>query len=369
MIIGIPKETWKDERRIPLTPAGVYALTRAGHPVLIQQDAGSGSGFSRLSFEEAGATVAFSAEELFARADCIVKVMPPTMEEAKSLGNEKFVFSWLQLGVMNPAVVRTLMNQQATAIAYELIQDEAGGFPLLTTMSEIAGLLLPQIAARFLESTGGGRGIALAGVAGIPASNIVVIGAGQVGQAAARSFHGIGANVMVLDSDLQRLRKLQQNTSWNLNTALATQYNLERYVSFADVLVGAVFIPGHKTPHVVSESMVYRMKQGSVIIDVSIDQGGCVQTSHPTTLSDPVFVKHGVIHYCVPNIASSVARTASHALNNVLSSYIQNIADHALGAFAMNPLLRRGVYLYQGQCTNAALAQIMDLDYAEVEPF
>jgi alanine dehydrogenase len=369
MIIGIPKEIWRDERRLPLTPAGVYALTRGGHTVLIQEDAGSGCGFWRSAFEDAGASVAFSAEEVFARADCVVKIMPPTMEETKALGKEKFLFSWAQMGVINPEVFRMLIQQQTTTVGYELIENESGGFPVLSTMSEIAGLLLPQIAARFLESTGGGRGISLGGVAGIPASNIVIVGAGEVGQSAARSFHGIGANVMVLDSDLGRLRKLQQGTGWNLNTAVASQYNLERYVSFADVLVGAVFIPGQKTPHVISESMVRRMKQGSVILDVSIDQGGCVETSRPTTLSDPVFLKHGVIHYCVPNIASSVARTASHALNNVLLPYVEDIADRGFSAFALNSMLRRGVYLYQGQCTNAALAKMMDLDFAEVEPF
>jgi alanine dehydrogenase len=369
MIIGIPKETWRDERRIPLTPAGVYALTQDGHQVIIQEDAGAGSGFSRLSYEDAGASIAFSAEEAFARADCVIKIMPPTPEESRSIGKDKFLFSWAQIGVMNPEVLKLLMEQQITAVGYELIEDQNENLLVLTTMSEIAGLLLPQIAARFLETTYGGRGISLGGVAGIPASNVVVVGAGMVGLAAARSFHGIGANVMVLDSDLERLHRLQNFTNWNVNTALASQYNLERYVEFADVLVGAVFIPGQKAPHVISDAMVRRMKKGSVILDVSIDQGGCVETSRPTTLSDPVFLKHGVIHYCVPNIASSVARTASHALNNVLLSYVQDIATHGLGAFARNSSLRRGVYLYQGQCTNAGLAQIMNLDFADLEPF
>jgi len=369
MIIGIPKETWRDERRIPLTPAGVYALTRDGHQVIIQEEAGTGCGFPRSSYEEAGASIAFSADEAFARADCVVKIMPPTPEESRSIGRDKFLFSWAQLGVTNPDVLKALMEQQTTAVGYELIEDQNENLLILTAMSEIAGLLLPQVAARFLETTYGGRGISLGGVAGIPASNVVVVGAGMVGLAAARSFHGIGANVMVLDSDLERLRRLQDLTSWSVNTALASQYNLERYVEFADVLVGAVFIHGRKAPHVISESMVRKMKKGSVILDISIDQGGCVETSHPTTLSDPIFLKHGVIHYCVPNIASSVARTASHALNNVLLSYVQDIANHGLGAFARNSALRRGVYLYQGQCTNAGLAQRMDLSFAAAEPF
>jgi alanine dehydrogenase len=366
MIIGIPKESWRDERRVALTPAGVYALAKAGHTVIVQSDAGAGSGFSMEAYDEAGATIAFSAEEVFARADLVVKVMPPTVEECQWIPDEKFLFSWVQLGVANPTVHQTLMQRRATAVGYELIEDDDQNLPVLTAMSEIAGLLLPQIAGRFLETTHGGRGISLGGVAGIPASNVVIIGAGIVGSNAARSFLGVGANVIVLDADLRRLRQLEMLLNKMVNTAPATPYNIERYVEFADVVAGSVLIHGRKAPHVLTEAMVRKMKPGSVILDVSIDQGGCVETSRPTTLSDPVFKLHGVIHYCVPNIPSSVARTASHALNNVVLSFVEDIAEDGLAAFRENSALRRGVYIYRGQCTYAEMAGLFGWEYFEV---
>jgi alanine dehydrogenase len=233
-------------------------------------------------------------------------------------------------------------------------------------MSEIAGMLLPQIAGRFLETTHGGRGMCLGGVAGIPAATIVIIGAGVVGSTAARSFLGASANVTVMDADLERLRQVEMLLSKMVNTALASAYNFERYVKFADVVVGAVLIHGRKAPHVLTEAVVRQMKPGSVILDVSIDQGGCVETSRPTTLSDPVFKKHGVTHYCVPNIASSVARTASHALNNVVLSFVEDVADEGLAAFSENTPLRRGVYIYRGQCTHAEMAALFGWEAVEV---
>lgn len=360
MNIGIPKESWKDERRVALTPGGVHALVRAGHKVFVQENAGVGSGFSREAYEEAGAIIAFSAEEVFSRASMIVKIMPPTLQESHWMGADRFLFSWLQLGALNPVVLNEFMEANVTAVGYELIEDDRHNLPVLTTMSEIAGLLLPQIAGRFLETTEGGRGISLGGVAGIPASTVVIVGAGVAGTSAARSFLGAGANVMVLDSDLQRLRAIEDSVHGKVNTAIATSYNLERSVEFADVLVGAVLIRGRKTPHVITEDMVRSMKSGSVIIDVSIDQGGCVETSRPTTLSDPVFVQHGVIHYCVPNIASSVARTASHALNNVVLPYIEEVANGRSAAFARNEFLRRSAYVYQRRCTIEELTALME---------
>ena len=367
MIIGIPKENWRDERRVALTPAGVYALVKAGHQVVVQSEAGAGSGFATAAYDEAGAKIAFSAEEVFKRADFLVKVMPPTVEESAWLPPEKFLFSWLQLGVAGPKVHEMLMARRATAVGYELIETPEGNLPVLTAMSEIAGLLLPQIAGRYLETTFGGRGVSLGGVAGIPASNVVIIGAGMVGSAAARSFLGAGANVMVMDADLPRLRQLEMTLLKMVNTALATPYNIERYVAFADVLVGAVLIHGRKSPHVASESLVRNMKPGSVILDVSIDQGGCIETSRPTTLSDPVFVKHQVTHYCVPNIASSVARTASHALNNVVLAFVEEVAGSAWHAFRENPALRRGLYMYRGQCTHEEIAGLLGWEYADIK--
>jgi alanine dehydrogenase len=261
--------------------------------------------------------------------------------------------------VANPEVHHVLQSDRATAVGYELIEDTENNLPVLTVMSEIAGKLLPQIAGRYLESNYGGRGICLGGLPGISASNVVIVGAGTVGTIAACGFLSAGASVMVLDSDLNRLRQLHHNLPRPVNTALATPYNLLRAVDFADVLVGAVLIHGKRTPHVISESMVRKMKTGTVIIDVAIDQGGCVETSHPTTLSDPVFVKHGVIHYCVPNIASSVSRTASHALNNVLLPFVQDVARKHFSAFAENLDLRRGLYFYRGEPVHDSLSTLL----------
>lgn len=363
MIIGIPKESWRDERRVALTPAGVYALAKAGHTVIAQAEAGAGCGFTTTAYDEAGARIAFSAAEVFGRADLVVKVMPPTLEECQWLPEEKFLFSWLQLGVANPKALAALRERRATAVGYELIEAEDNSLPVLTAMSEIAGALLPQIAGRYLETTHGGRGILLGGVAGVPAANIVIVGAGIVGSHAARAFLGAGANVMVLDADLRRLRKLEILLNKMANTALATPYSLERYLAYADAVIGAVLLHGRKTPHVVTQALVRKMRAGSVIIDVSIDQGGCVETSRPTTLSDPVFLKHGVTHYCVPNIPSSVARTASHALNNVVISFVEEIAADGAQAFELNEALRRGVYMARGQCTQEELAALLGWEY------
>lgn len=367
MIISIPKESWRDERRVALTPAGVYALVKAGHTVFVQADAGAGCGFSREAYDEAGAKIAFSAEEIFTRGDLIVKVMPPTLEESRWIAPEKFLFSFVQLGVANPAVLEYLVQQRVTSVGYELIKNKEGNLPVLTAMSEIAGLLLPQIAGRYLETTSNGRGITLAGVAGIPASNILIVGAGMVGATAAQSFLGLGANVIVLDADLDRLRRLEALSHKMVNTALATPYNLERYSSYADVLVGAILIHGRKAPHVVTEAMVQKMKKGSVIIDVSIDQGGCVETSRPTTLSDPVFLKHDVVHYCVPNLPSSVARTASHALNNVALPFIEEVTENEWQAFIESEELRRGVYFYRGQCAHEEIASLLGWEFAPID--
>jgi len=367
MIVSIPKESWRDERRVALTPAGVYALVKAGHTVFVQADAGAGCGFSREAYDEAGAKIAFSAEEVFARGDLIVKVMPPTLEESRWIAADKFLFNFVQLGVAHPAGLQHLMQQRTTAVGYELIKTEDNNLPVLTAMSEIAGMLLPQIAGRYLETSSSGRGITLGGVAGIPASNVLIIGAGMVGSTAALNFNGMGAKVTVLDADLNRLRQLEFLSHKKVSTALATPYNLERYLAFADVLIGAILIHGKKAPHVVTEAMVKKMKKGSVIIDVSIDQGGCVETSRPTTLSDPVFLKHEVIHYCVPNLPSSVARTASHALNNVVLPFVEAVTENEWSAFEQTEALRRGVYVYRGQCAHEEMAGLFGWDFVPVE--
>ncbi len=367
MIVGIPKESWRDERRVALTPAGVYSLVKAGHRVVVQSHAGAGSGFSDEAYREAGGTIVFSPEEVFARADMVVKMMPPTAEECAWIPEGKFLFSALQLGVANPVVHDMLRERRAVAVGFEWIEDDEQHLPVVTAMGEIAGMLIPQIAGRFLETTHGGRGITLGGVAGIPASNVLIIGAGTVGSTAAHSFLGCGANVITMDIDLRRLRLLEKHLSRMVNTALATPYYIERYIATADVLVTAVFTHGRKSPHVVTESMVRKMRPGSVVLDLSIDQGGSVETSRPTTLSDPVFKKHGITHFCVPNIPSSVARTASLALNNVILPFVEEVGDNGASAFHCNPALHRGVYLFDGHCTHEGLAGLHGWEYVDLQ--
>jgi alanine dehydrogenase len=366
MIVGIPRESWNDERRVVLTPAGVYSLSKAEHMVIVQSDAGIGCGFSTESYREAGAAIAFSSEEVFARADLIVKVMPPALQECGWIGEGKTLFSVVHLGSANPDVHSALRSQQIIAVGLELIEDADQHLPVVKAMSEIAGMLIPQIAGRFLETTHGGRGVMLGGVPGIPASHVVIIGAGTAGSTAARVFSGYGASVTVMDEDLKRLRFVDFYLPKAVNTALATPYNIERYVTSADVVLGAVMVHGRKAPHVITESMVGKMRPGTVIIDMSIDQGGCVETSRPTTLSDPVFKKHGVIHYCVPNIPSSVARTGSHALNNVILPFVEDIAENGAMSYRTNPALRRGVYLFSGHCTHQGLAGLLGWEYSSL---
>lgn len=367
MIVGIPKESWNEERRVALTPAGVDSLSRAGHTVVVQSEAGTGCGFSTESYREAGAAIAFSAEEAFARADLIVKVMPPTLQECGWIGEGKSLFSVVHLGSANPQIHSALRSQNIIAVGLELIEDADHHLPVVKAMSEIAGMLIPQIAGRFLETTHGGRGVMLGGVPGIPAAHVVIVGAGTAGSTAAGVFAGYGASVTVMDEDLKRLRSVDAYLPKAVNTALATPYNMERYVTSADVVLGAVMVHGRKAPHVITESMVRNMKPGSVVIDMSIDQGGCVETSRPTTLSDPVFKKHKVIHYCVPNIPSSVARTGSHALNNVILTFVEDVAENGEKAFRSNLALRRGVYLFSGRCTHEGLANLLGWEYSRFD--
>jgi alanine dehydrogenase len=367
MIIGIPKESWRDEHRVALIPAGVFALMKAGHQVIVQADAGLGCDYTNETYDEAGAKLVFNAGEVFKRADLVVKVMPPSLPELEYLTPGKTLFSFLAYNVLNTKLMASLSDDKCTAIGYNLIEDEMGNLPVLTTMSEIAGMLLPQIAGRFLATQEGGRGISLGGVAGIPAANVVIIGAGVVGKTAAKAFIGAGANVTVMDSDLARLRDLTKWVHAPVNTALATPYYVDRYVEAADVVVGAVMIHGQQSPHVVTEAQVRRMRKGSVILDVSIDQGGCVETSRPTTHTDPVFIRHGVIHYAVANIPAMVARTASQALNNVILPFVQLTADSGPKAFVAEPSLRRGIYLFQGKCTQPAIGELLGWPTVQID--
>ncbi|MDZ7291353.1 MAG: alanine dehydrogenase [candidate division KSB1 bacterium] len=368
MNIGIPKETAIEERRVALTPVGVYALVNEGHVVHVEKGAGSTCGFSDQDFQQVGAQIVFSGEEVFRRSQLIVKVQPPTEEECEYLDADKIVFSWLGIGITRVTVIRKLLEREVAAIGYEFIEQPDGNLPILTAMSEIAGNLLPQIAGRLLESEYGGRGITLAGVSGVTPANVVILGAGVVGFTAARAFSALGAQVLVLDKNINSLRNVDRLLDKRVSTSIITPLLVERWSRFADVLIGAVLIHGQKPPNLVTENMVRKMKEGAVIIDVSIDQGGCVETSRPTTLSSPTFVQHGVIHYCVPNIPASVARTASHALNNSVLPWVLQVAEEGLEKALLSiSSLRKGVYLFNGKSTQKAVSDLIKCEHHDIK--
>lgn len=368
MIIGIPEEISAEEKRLAISPVGVYAFTQKGHTVYVESRSGESCGFSDGDFKDVGAEIVFSHEEVFRRSDIIAKVQSPSVDECRFLSKNQVVFSLLNLGLAHKNAFLALQENVVTAIGYEMIERADGKRPVLTAMSEIAGCLLPQIAGRLLESQAGGRGILLASVAGIPAATVVILGAGVAGFHAARAFSKLGSNVIVLDKDVDRLRKIDNQLDKQVITSIVTPYNIERFTKIADVLIGAIFVYGEKTPHMVPEKLVSEMKKGSVIIDVSIDEGGCIETSRPTTLSDPTFVVHNVIHYCVPNIPASVARTASYALNNALVPLVMEMAENdPRTAIIQNESLKNGIYFYQGKCTRSSLSKYIGSEYQAID--
>jgi alanine dehydrogenase len=370
MRFGIPKETLYEEKRVALAPAGVDALVRAGHTVYIQNGAGEGSHFSDEEYRKTGAQIVYSAEEAFTRAEVVVKVAPLSETEAEYLQENQTLFSFLHLAIGKRKIIDHLLKNKITAIGYELIEEE-DRLPVLHSMSEIAGQLSIQVAERYLESFSiGGRGILLGGITGVAPAAVVILGAGVVGVTAASAALGRGAQVIVIDKDLNRLRNVDLNFKKNVTTVVANPYTISRGVRFADVLIGAVLIKGEKAPNIVTESMVKEMKKGSVIVDVSIDQGGCIETSHITTQSDPVYRMHDVIHYCVPNMPAIVSRTASYGLNNASLGYIQDIAENGLSnALLGDPGLSKGVCTYNGYCCNESIAHTFNLEYRRLHIF
>ncbi len=359
MHIGVPRERHVDEHRVGLTPAGVELLTGAGHACSVEKDAGRGAGFSNVDYERAGGRIVDSNEEAHGRADLVFRVGPVTDEEAAWLRPGSIVAGFLHLATGRRSIVETLLQKRITAIAYETIQQDDGALPVLTPLSLVAGAMVPQVAARLLQNDHGGKGILLGGVPGVPPAEVVIIGAGTVGLAATRAFLGIGATVYLLDRDLARLQHVDELFAGGRRPIMMVShpFNIRKTARFADVLVGAVLVPGARSPIVVSRDMVKAMKPRSVVIDVSIDQGGCVETSRPTTHRDPAFVEEGMIHYCIPNMTSVVARTATHAFNNAMWPLMWEVARRGLDeALTRHPALKRGVATHAGHVANAALA-------------
>lgn len=362
MIIGVPSEVDVDEYRVAITPAGVRELAGAGMTVLVQAGAGDGSKLPDSAYESQGARIIESFEELFDTAELIVKVKDPSPREVALLKPEQTIFSFLHLAPQ-PELARQLMETGATCIAYETVEQE-GRLPLLAPMSEIAGRMSAQVGAYFLEKMIGGRGILLGGVAGVPPAKVVVLGSGIVGANAAKIAAGMLANVVVLDKDLDKLRSLHGYVSGRLTTVMSTALSIEEQVSTADLVICAVLNPGATAPKLISEKLVEEMVPHSVIVDVSIDQGGCAETSRMTTHSEPTYLAHDVIHYCVGNIPGAVPITSTFALTNATLPYIVDLgSEGTIAAIRRNDALAHGVNVMEGKITNQAVADSVGLPH------
>lgn len=357
MDIGIPKQRRPFDYRVGLTPMGVEILTRLGHRVYVERDAGQGSGFDDERYRAAGGQIVYSVEEVYGRAQMLLSVSRPMLPEFDLLQDGHILLGFLHLAVSHPVKVQRMLERKVTAIAYETIQDADGHLPVLAAASQIAGRMIPPIAAQLLQNNEGGHGILLSGVPGVPAARVVILGAGIVGSNAARLFEAMGSHVTVLDMDVRRLQDLEEH-GCRADTIVAHDFNVARAVRRADVLVGAVLVPGARTPHVVTREMVRTMKPRSLVMDVSIDQGGCIETSRPTTYQNPTYIEEGVIHYCVPNMTGVVARTTTHALNNATWPYILEIAQKGLAqALTDNPALQHGLNIHNGEIVHPALRE------------
>ncbi len=361
--IGVPREIKPDENRVSLIPAGTQAFVDAGHEVLVESGAGQGSGFDDKSYEAAGAKIIPSAQSVWAESDMIMKVKEPLASEY-SLMKEQILFTYLHLAP-EPELTRALIEKRVDAVAYETVQLPNRSLPLLTPMSEVAGRMSVQIGAHFLEKRYGGSGTLLGAVPGVLPGNVVIVGGGVVGTNAAKMAVGLGANVIIIDMNLDRLRYLNDIFGARVQTLASSAYAIGEAVKNADLVIGSVLIPGAKAPKLVSESMVATMRPGSVLVDVAIDQGGCIETmDHTTTHSDPTFVKHGVVHYSVPNIPGAVPRTATMALTNATLPYALLLANKGLkDAVKANEPLAKGVNVTQGKVTYEAVALAHGLPY------
>src|SRR5262252_4492026 len=367
MLIGVTKEVKTHEYRVGLTPGSVRELVHHGHRVIVERGAGAEIGFDDASYAAAGAGIAASAEEVFAGAELIVKVKEPQPREVSMLREKQVLFTYLHLAA-NKALAEGLIESGGTAIAYETVTDARGGLPLLAPMSEVAGRMAVQVGAHCLEKEQGGIGVLLGGVPGVPAAKVVILGGGVSGTNAARMAMGMEAYVTVIDRSLQRLYELDLQFGAQLHTLFSTMENIEREVIAADLVIGAVLIPGAAAPKLVSRDLIRAMKPGAVVVDVSIDQGGCFETSRPTTHAAPTYLAEGVVHYCVTNMPGAVARTSTVALNNATLPFVLAIADNGWRrALSADPHLGKGLNVCRGQVTHAAVARDLDLPLTALE--
>jgi alanine dehydrogenase len=366
--IGLPKEISLSENRITLTPDAVALLVNNGHEIWLETKAGIGSKFSDQQYSEAGAKIVYSPQEVY-KADVILKIEPPIAEEIEFMRPGQTLISALQLGHLNPEHVQLLLKKKITSLAYEFIEDKVGGMPIIRAMSEIAGSTVMLIAAEYLSTANNGKGVILGGITGVPPTKVVIIGAGTVAEFAARAALGLGAEVQVFDNHLYKLRRIKHILGQQIYTSTIDTITLSDTLKSADVVIGALRAEKGRARHVITEEMVSKMKPDSLIIDLSIDQGGCVETSEITTLKKPVFRKHDVIHYCVPNVASRVAHTATNALSNIFTPTILRAAEEG-GVEEMifsHKWFMKGVYTYKGSLTNESVARKFSMKFKNIE--
>jgi len=357
MVIGVPKEVKDHETRVGLVPSGVVALREGGHEVLVETRAGEGSAITDQEYAQAGAVIAPSASDVWSKADLVVKVKEPQPSEYGYLRPNLILFTYLHLAPL-PELTNRLLESQVTGVAYETIRERDGSLPLLTPMSEVAGRMAVQVGAQYLEAHNGGRGVLLAGVPGVAPANIVILGGGVVGTNAAKIAVGMGAHVTIIDRSLNRLRELDDIFNQQVVTLASNIFTISETLKLADLVIGAVLIPGAAAPKIVRRPMIAAMKRGAVVVDVAIDQGGCFETSHATTHTEPVYFVDGVLHYCVSNMPAAVPHTSTFALTNATFPYLSELANKGLErACDQHPALCEGVNTYKGNVTHAGVAE------------
>lgn len=367
MIIGVPKEIKNNENRVALTPAGAKELIKRKHTVYIQADAGVGSGFSDDDYRIAGARILPTIEEVYDIAEMIVKVKEPIASEYDLVKENQLLFTYFHFASSEP-LTNAMINSNSVCIAYETVTDENGALPLLVPMSEVAGRMSVQEGAKYLEKPSGGRGILLGGVPGVRPAKVMILGGGVVGTNAAKMAAGMGADVTILDINLDRMRYLDDVMPANVNTFMSNEYNIRELLSSHDLIIGAVLIPGAKAPHLITRDMLGDLRDGTVLVDVAVDQGGCIETCKPTTHEDPTYIIDGVLHYCVANMPGAVPYTSTLALTNATLPFVINLANKGWRqACAEDPHLKKGLNVAHGKVVYKAVANAFNLDYTDVE--
>jgi len=368
LVIGVPQESTLQENRVALVPSSVATLVANGHRVIVEKGAGEKSSYPDLTYSEVGAEIAYGKKTVF-QSDVLIKIAPPTLQEIDLLHPNQILISPLHIPIITDQYIQKLQKKRVIALAMEYIQNESGNFPIVRVMSELAGLSAMLTAAELLSTTNGGKGVLLGGISGVPSAKVVILGAGIVAEYATRVALGLGAEVRIFDNNVYKLMKIQRHVGQQLNTSTLNPLQLEKELLTADVIIGAIHSKTGRTPVIVSEEMVLKMKAGSVIIDISIDQGGCFETSEVTSHDNPTFVKHEVIHYCVPNIASKISRTASIAVSNILTPILLK-AGNTGGIEALlfdQHGLRNGVYTYKGCLTNKYLGERFNIKHTDLD--